>query len=68
MWPYKRLINCNKSLSWKFIGEFSEEPNALINLAKLLFYVNIVIEFFIKIQTNMFLNRGLDDWYVIEMY
>ena len=21
VWPYKRLINCNKSLSWKFIGE-----------------------------------------------
>ena len=68
VWPYKRLINCNKSLSWKFIGEVSEEPNAFINLAKLLFYVSIVIEFFIKIQPNMFLNGSLRDWYIIEIY
>ena len=46
--PYKRLACCNKSLSWKFIGLISEEPNAFTNLARLLCYVSIVIEFFIK--------------------
>ena len=67
-WPYKRLIYCNKKLSWKFIGEVSEESNAFINFAKLLFYVSIVIEFFIKIQPNMFLNDSLGDWYIIGLY
>ena len=68
VWPYKRLIYCNNSLSWKFIGEISEEPNAFINLAKLLFYVSIVIEFFIMIQPNLFLNGSQDGWYIIEIY
>ena len=55
-------------LSWKFVGELSKEPNAFISLAKLLFYVSIVNEFFIKMQTNMFLNSSLGDWCIIEIY
>ena len=64
VWPYKRLIiYCNKSLSWEFIGEVSEEQNAFINLANLLFYVGIVNEIFIKMQPNMFLNNSLGDYF-----
>ena len=54
-------------LSWKFIGEVFEEPNSFINLVEFLFYVNIVIEFFIKIHPNMLLNGILADWYIIEI-
>ena len=31
-------MNYSKRLSWKFIGEISEEPDVFKNLAKLLFY------------------------------
>ena len=67
-WHYKQLRNCNKNLSWKFIEEVSEEPNAFINFAKFPFNVSIVIEFFFKIQPNMFLNGSLGGWYIIEIY
>ena len=52
-----RLTHCNKSLSWKLIGEVSEDPNAFRNLAKLLFYLSIVIEFFVKIQPKVIFER-----------
>ena len=55
-------------LSSKFVREVSEEPNAFISLAKFLFYVSILNEFFIKTQTNMFLNSSLGDWCIIEIY
>ena len=40
---YKYLIYCNKRLSWRFVGEVSEEPNSFISLAKRFFYMIIVI-------------------------
>ena len=39
----------------KFVGEVSEEPSAYISLAKILIYVSVVTDLFIKIQHNMFL-------------
>ena len=68
VWLYKRLINCNKSLSWKLIVEVSEDPNPFINLAEFLFYVSIVTEFFIKIHPNILLNGSLGDWWIVEIY
>ena len=65
VWPYKYLIYI--SISWKFVREVSEEPNVIINFAKLLFYVRTVIKFFIKIQPNMFLNGNLGGWNIIEI-
>ena len=65
---YKRLIICNKSLPWRFIGEVSEESNTFINLAEFLFYVSIVIEIFIKKRPNILLNGCLGDWYIIKIY
>ena len=68
VWPYGRLIYCSKSSSWKFIVDTSEECNSFSNLDKLLFYVSFVIEFFIKIQSNTFLNLSLGDQYIIKIH
>ena len=68
LWSYKRLIYCNKNLSWKFTGEVSKELNTFINLAKIRFYMINVTEFFVKIQPNMFLYGSLGDWYILEIY
>ena len=38
-----------------------------INLAKLLFYVGIVNEIFIKMQPDMFLNSSLGDSFVYSL-
>ena len=38
-----------------------------INLAKLLFYVSVVNEIFIKMQPNMLLNSSLGDSFVYSL-
>ena len=84
VWPYKHLINCNKSLSWKFIGQVSEEGQSLYKpcwVSLLCEYCNWVFHqdtsqyafnpdprMQYASQDTSQYPNSLGDWYIIEIY